>query len=63
MHWHLSLLAFYLYSFHFAFFSLIFGELVPKRLGMKYHEKIAFSTVEIIKTISNLGNKESLILQ
>jgi len=35
-----------------SFFSLIFGELVPKRIGMKFHEKIAFATVGIIRTIA-----------
>ncbi len=35
-----------------SFFTLIFGELVPKRLGMKNHEKIAFATVEVIRAIS-----------
>ncbi|MBQ9314752.1 MAG: HlyC/CorC family transporter [Clostridia bacterium] len=35
-----------------SFISLIFGELVPKRIGMKYHEKIAFATAGIIRTIS-----------
>ena len=37
-----------------SFFSLIFGELVPKRIGMKFHEKIAFATVGIIRAISIL---------
>lgn len=35
-----------------SFFTLIFGELVPKRIGMKSHEKIAFATVGIIRAIS-----------
>lgn len=35
-----------------SFFTLIFGELVPKRLAMKYSEKIAFSTIGIISFIS-----------
>lgn len=35
-----------------SFFTLIFGELVPKRIGMKNHEKIAFATVGIIRAIS-----------
>lgn len=35
-----------------SFVSLILGELVPKRIGMKYHEKIAFATVGIIRAIS-----------
>lgn len=35
-----------------SYFSLIFGELVPKRLAMRNSEKIAFGTIGIIKTIS-----------
>lgn len=35
-----------------SFFTLVFGELVPKRLAMKYYEKIAFGTIGIIKGIS-----------
>ena len=35
-----------------SYFTLVFGELVPKRLGMKYHEKFAYFTIGIIKTIS-----------
>lgn len=35
-----------------SYFTLIFGELVPKRLGMKYTEKIAFFSIKIIKFIS-----------
>ena len=35
-----------------SYFTLVFGELVPKRLAMKYYEKISFATVGIIKTIS-----------
>ena len=37
-----------------SFFTLIFGELVPKRLAMKNYEKIAFGTIGIIRTISIL---------
>ena len=37
-----------------SFFTLIFGELVPKRLAMKYSEKIAYSTIGIISFISVL---------
>ena len=37
-----------------SLFTLIFGELVPKRLGMKHHEKVAFATIGIIRTISIL---------
>ena len=35
-----------------SYFTLIFGELVPKRLAMRHYEKIAFSTIGIIRTIS-----------
>ncbi len=35
-----------------SYFSLVFGELVPKRLAMKNAEKIAFSTVRIVRAIS-----------
>ena len=37
-----------------SFFTLIFGELVPKRLAMKNYEKIAFGTIGIIRAISIL---------
>lgn len=35
-----------------SFFTLVFGELVPKRLAMKYYEKIAYATIGVIKGIS-----------
>ncbi len=35
-----------------SYFTLIFGELVPKRIAMKNSEKIAFGTIGIIKAIS-----------
>ena len=35
-----------------SYFTLIFGELVPKRLAMKHYEKISFATIGIIRTIS-----------
>lgn len=35
-----------------SFFTLIFGELVPKRFAMKYYEKISYATIGIIKAIS-----------
>ena len=35
-----------------SYFSLVFGELVPKRLAMKKAEKIAFRTVGIVRTIA-----------
>ena len=37
-----------------SFFTLVFGELVPKRLAMKYYEKIAYGTIGAIKWISIL---------
>ncbi len=37
-----------------SYFTLIFGELVPKRIAMKHCEKIAFATIGIIKTLSVL---------
>ena len=38
-----------------SFFTLVFGELVPKRLAMKYYEKISFSTIGVIKFLSILS--------
>ena len=35
-----------------SFFTLVFGELVPKRLAMKNDEKISFATIGIIRTIA-----------
>lgn len=35
-----------------SYFTLVFGELVPKRLAMKYYEKISYATIGVIKTIS-----------
>ena len=35
-----------------SFFTIVFGEFVPKRLAMKHYEKIAFATIGIIRTIS-----------
>lgn len=35
-----------------SFITIIFGELVPKRLAMKHYEKIAFGSIGIIRTIS-----------
>lgn len=34
-----------------SFFTLVFGELVPKRLAMKHYEKISFATIGIIRVI------------
>ena len=35
-----------------SYFTIVFGELVPKRLAMKYSEKIAFTTCGVIKVLS-----------
>ena len=35
-----------------SFFTLVFGELVPKRLAMKNYEKISFGTIGIIRAIA-----------
>ena len=35
-----------------SYFTLIFGELVPKRIAMKYSEKISFATVGLIKGVA-----------
>ena len=35
-----------------SFFTIVFGELVPKRFAMKNYEKIAFATIGIIRAIS-----------
>ncbi|MBQ2836409.1 MAG: HlyC/CorC family transporter [Clostridia bacterium] len=37
-----------------SFITIIFGELVPKRLAMKHYEKIAFASVGIIKGIATI---------
>lgn len=39
-----------------SFFTLVFGELVPKRLAMKYYEKIAYASIEIIRFISIIAS-------
>ena len=35
-----------------SYFTLVLGELVPKRIAMKYSEQIAFASIGIIKCIS-----------
>ncbi len=37
-----------------SYFTLVCGELVPKRIAMKYAEKVAYTSVYIIKFISKL---------
>lgn len=39
-----------------SFFTLVLGELVPKRLAMKHYEKIAFKTIGIIRVISVIAS-------
>ncbi len=39
-----------------SFFTLVFGELVPKRFAMKNYEKISFATIGIIRTISVIAS-------
>lgn len=38
-----------------SYFTLVFGELVPKRLAMKYSEEIAFTACGVIKILSILA--------
>lgn len=35
-----------------SYFTLVFGELVPKRIAMKHYEKVSFASIGVIKTIS-----------
>ena len=35
-----------------SFFTLVLGELVPKRIAMKNYEKIAFGTISVIRALS-----------
>ena len=35
-----------------SYFSLVFGELVPKRIAMRNYEKLAFASIGVIRTIS-----------
>ena len=35
-----------------SYFTLVFGELVPKRIAIRYYEKISFASIKIIKIIS-----------
>ena len=35
-----------------SYFTLVFGELVPKRIGMRNAEKIAFGTIGIVRSIA-----------
>lgn len=37
-----------------SYFTLVFGELVPKRIAMKYAEKVAYASVSIIKVIAKI---------
>lgn len=46
-----------------SYFTLIFGELVPKRLAMKWPEKVAFASVNIIKVIANITKPFVIFLE
>ena len=35
-----------------SYFTLVFGELVPKRIGMRNSEKMAFATIGMVRTIA-----------
>ena len=37
-----------------SYFTLVFGELVPKRVAMKYSEKIAYATTGVLRVISTI---------
>ena len=37
-----------------SFFTLVFGELVPKRIAMKYYEKIAYWTIGTVRAVSTI---------
>ncbi len=37
-----------------SYFTLVFGELAPKRIGMQIPEKIAFKVVGVLRTISKI---------
>ena len=39
-----------------SYFTLIFGELVPKRIAMRKYENIAFASVGVIRTIAILAS-------
>lgn len=39
-----------------SYFTLIFGELVPKRIAMKNYERIAYGSIGIIKAISVIAS-------
>ena len=39
-----------------SFFTLVFGELVPKRIAMKYYEKISYASIGIIHFISIIAS-------
>ncbi len=38
-----------------AYFTLVFGELVPKRIGMKYSEQVAFIAVPVLRFVAFIG--------
>ncbi len=49
-----SVISIVIITFVLSIFTLVLGELVPKRIAMKHSEKIAFGTVGIISAISVL---------
>ncbi|CCV65357.1 CBS/transporter-associated domain protein [Paracholeplasma brassicae] len=44
-----SALAFVIVTFVLSFFTVVFGVLVPRRIGLKHSEKIAFGTIGVVK--------------
>ena len=48
-------LAIIIITLFLSYFTLIFGELVPKRLAMKNYEKIAFFSIGIIQFLSTIA--------
>lgn len=46
-----------------SYFTLVFGELIPKKIGLAYSKKIAFSMVNIINTVIILFKPFIFILQ
>ena len=46
-----------------SYFTLVFGELAPKRIGMQIPEKIAFRVVGVLRTISKITSPFVKVLQ
>jgi len=49
-------LAFIVVTIVLSYFTLVFGELVPKQIGMKNPEKIALATVGVISFVAKLAH-------